>query len=245
MYTSVRTFHSRDALATAAAAYIRDSVMDAVGVKGWCALVLSGGETPRQTYECLAVPGMLSAAAWEQVHLFWGDERCVPPGNPQSNYAMADKALISRIPIPGEHIHRIAAETGRPEDVARDYENEIRFFYESQGSEGLPAFDLVLLGIGTDGHTASLFPGDPVLDEKKRWVRAVRAPHDIRPRQRVTLTLPLINNARQILFLAGGSSKRRIVQAVLRDGFHASAGLPAARVCARNETVWFIDEQED
>ena len=169
--------------------------------RGRFAVALSGGSTPKRMFEQLAKMVM----DWKHIHLFWVDERCVPPDHPDSNYGMTAEALLNHIEIPGENIHRIHGEQP-PEPAALIYEKELRHFFGEQ----LPVFDLILLGLGSDGHTASLFPGSPALQEKKRW--AVEVKHDAPPPplvDRVTLTIPVLKEAREVIFLVSGNRKVR------------------------------------
>ncbi|HEY3358639.1 MAG TPA: 6-phosphogluconolactonase [Polyangia bacterium] len=196
-------------------------------------LALAGGHTPRRLYEELAAtPGL----PWDRVHLFWGDERCVRPDDAESNYAMADAALIRRVPIPPAHVHRMPAELAPPARAAAAYEETLRGFFRRAP---WPALDLVLLGVGPDGHTASLFPGHPALDERELWVTAVETQAK-RPPWRLTLTLPALCAARAVLVLATGDDKAAVVAPILR-GDPAAARLPAARVHGRERTVWVVD----
>jgi 6-phosphogluconolactonase len=162
-------------------------------------VALSGGSTPRRLFEVLAEPAFCDRVPWAQVHLFWGDERCVPPEHSASNYRMAREALLDRISIPEENIHRIRGEL-HPAQAAALYEAEIE---NDLGTDR--AFDLVLLGMGTDGHTASLFPGSKALEERERKAIPVFAEH--LGSWRVTMTLPVLNRARHVLFLVSGASK--------------------------------------
>lgn len=180
-------------------------------------LALAGGETPRALYQRLAT----APVDWAHTEVFFGDERCLPADHPDSNYRMAFEALLSRVPA---RVHQMPGETC----AAAAYEKELRAVF----SPGVPRFDVVLLGIGADGHTASLFPGDPALEERERLVvRVERADHS-----RLTLTLPVLNAARLALFLVAGESKRDALRRVL-----AGADLPAARVAAQR-TVIIADE---
>jgi 6-phosphogluconolactonase len=178
-------------------------------VKARVAIALSGGTTPNGVYERLASEHSRRRIPWNQVHLFWGDERCVPPEDPGSNYSLAYRTLISRVPIPPENVHRMPGEKADPEKAADEYEHMLRGFFRSSPG-AWPAFDLVLLGIGSDGHTASLFPGSSVLQEKRRWVAA---PYIEKLKShRLTLTLPVFNHARQVIFLAAGKEKARVIK---------------------------------
>jgi len=197
-------------------------------------VALSGGNTPRRLYELLATPLFCEQIPWRQVHVFWSDERCVPPDDPASNYRLAREALLAHVPLPAGNVHRVPGELG-PAAAAQAYAQELREFFDVQW----PTFDLVLLGLGDDGHTASLFPDAPALNETSRPVLGVTAHYGNRPARRVTLTLPAINAARQVMFLVGGAAKAEIVRAVLEG--------PAARFPAQHvrptpgHLAWLID----
>lgn len=223
-----------------AAEYISAVAMDCVRKRGFFTLMLSGGATPRMLYQYLANYPFRERIPWNRTHLFWGDERCVPPDNAASNFFMARQAFISQIEIPQNNIHRIRGEMLSPHKAAVIYEREIRRFFHSgnKDSDSVPSFDIIILGVGKDGHTASLFPGDDALNEMKRWVVAVHAPVGSSPSLRITVTLPLINNAERILFIVSGVEKRKIVQKILNDSRDKKT-LPAARVQALEEIKWY------
>ena len=206
-------------------------------------LVLAGGSTPRTLYRLLATE-FRERMPWPRVHLFWGDERFVPADHPDSNRHMAEETLISRVPIPPDNVHPIPAPGWggpfSPQEAAVRYEEDLRRLAEhaTERRRG-PGFDVMLLGVGEDGHTASLFPGDPALDETERWVRAVPDPPPAHEHPRVTLTLPAIARAEQVLFLAAGERKRRAVRSI---AIRQEAGdLPAARVRCRGTVEWYVD----
>jgi len=223
------------ALAQEAAGRILEQARAAVESRGRFSLALSGGSTPQDTYRLLAQEPYRDQVPWDKVHLFWGDERCVPPDDPGSNYHLADRLLISRVPIPAENVHRIPGELA-PEAAARAYRRELEDFFCGPA----PRLDLVLLGLGGDGHTASLFPGAESLEALSDTVLPAEAEYEGRPAQRVTLALPAINAARQILFLVSGEAKAGIVAQVLGS---RSGSLPAERVCpTAGELVWLLDE---
>ncbi len=201
-------------------------------------VVLAGGSTPRGVYHALAGEHA-GRIRWDRVHLFFGDERCVPSEDPLSNYAMARESLISRIPVPDGNVHRIPAEIDPPAEAARHYEDSIRSFFGRGPGGPPPRFDLVLLGVGADGHTASLFPGHDALEERSLWVAAVHSAAVVPP-WRITLTLPVLDNARQVFFVVTGAAKAAVVRAILRDAPEARR-YPAARVRGRERTVWFAD----
>ncbi|MCS6992594.1 MAG: 6-phosphogluconolactonase [Anaerolineales bacterium] len=196
-------------------------------------VALSGGSTPRALYERLATNEMAKRIPWEKVHLFWGDERCVPPDHPESNYGLTAAALLSRIPLPAENVHRVRGELP-PAEAASLYEAELRAFFGET-----PAFDLVFLGMGEDGHTASLFPGSPALAESVRW--AVEVEHTAPPPplvSRVTLTFQVLNAARQVVFLVTGAAKAGMFAQV----WHG-ASFPAAQIRPRDgELLWLVDQ---
>jgi 6-phosphogluconolactonase len=180
---------------------------------GSASFVLSGGVTPRIVYDMLASPSLVSKVDWSRVHVFWGDERCVPPNAPESNYRMAEESLLRNLSLPARNVHRIHAEHP-PLTAAGEYETEIRAHFGLRPHE-VPEFSLVLLGLGPDGHTASLFPGNNALAEKTRLVIGVYI--EALQTSRVTMTLPVINNASTILFLVSGREKARILWEVLED----------------------------
>ena len=223
-----------EALAREAAQRFSDLDREAVESRGRFSVVLSGGSTPGALYRLLAEEPHCSQIIWAQVHLFWADERCVPPHDPGSNYRLAYEALIAPTRIPAENVHRVRGELA-PRAAARAYDRELRRFFRAPR----PRFDLVLLGLGSDGHTASLFPGSGALEETEQLAVATTAFYDNRPSERVTLTLPALNAARQVLFLVSGLEKAEIVQAVLAD---VEARLPARRIRpVAGQLTWLLD----
>lgn len=237
MPPQVRRFRSLEELSQAAAEFVAELAVQSVAARGVFTLALSGGGTPRPLYERLGRPPYVDRVPWKQTHLFWGDERWVPPGDAESNFGMAAQALLSRIEIPPGNVHRIPAELEPPEAAARTYEETLRRFFGPA-----PAFDLNLLGMGPDGHTASLFPGAAALEERERWVVAVPSaplpPH----LPRVSLTLPAINAARCVMFLVSGAAKRELVQRILDRPEEAARLYPAGRVHPSGRLFWFIGE---
>jgi len=242
MKMMVQHFLSSEMMAVNAADYLVETARDCVGRKGYFTLVLSGGSTPRPLYELLASSGYAEIMPWSETHLFWGDERCVPPDHPMSNFRMANDAFIRHVPVPDENVHRIRGELGLPREAAADYEREIDDFFSScdEDYSGPPLFDLILLGLGSDGHTASLFPGSPVLLLTNHTVTAAEAPESAPVRHRITMTLQTICNAERIVFLVSGSSKKRLVRSIHAGGGDAAA-YPAAMIRARSDLVWFTD----
>ena len=222
------------ALARQAAQRFADLAGKAIELRGQFTAALSGGSTPGPLYRLLAAEPYRSQISWGQVHLFWADERCVPPDDPSSNYRLVYESLIAHTPIPLKNVHRVRGEL-EPRFAAQAYDRELQDFF--CGPQ--PHFDLVLLGLGSDGHTASLFPSSDVLEETERLAVAVNALYDDRPARRVTLTLPALNAARHVLFLVSGGGKAKIVRAVLDD---ATAHLPAQRVRPiAGQLAWLLD----
>jgi 6-phosphogluconolactonase len=234
MQSDISTYPNLAAASVAALDLIEAAAIAAIADKGFFTLVLAGGGTPRLLYQYMAAPPCLDRnISWPEVHFFWGDERCVDPAHPESSYALARKLLLDKINPPPWHVHRILADIAPPGMVARAYEEDLRaFFAQHPGlvSEGFPCFDLVLLGMGTDGHTASLFPGSPVLEEKKLWVAAVTEPTGEPALPRVTLTLPVLNQAHSVVFLTAGPRKKALLEEIVADPDGAARRYPAARV---------------
>jgi 6-phosphogluconolactonase len=204
---------------------------------GFFSLVLAGGNTPRQLYELLAAAPFAGKIPWHSMHLFWGDERWVVAEHPDSNFNMAAKSLLARIDIPAVNIHRIRTDLPTVEAAATVYEKELRDFF-SNAAQKNPGFALVLLGMGTDGHTASLFPNSPALNITNRLVAAVRAPNASPPVDRITLTLSALNKANDVLFLISGRKKIEIMQSIVEEPKESARLYPAARVRPRNRLVW-------
>jgi 6-phosphogluconolactonase len=229
----VRRFASLDELSRAAAALVAQVAGDAIALRGRCAIVLSGGRTPVTLYRLLATTHR-DDVDWARVHLFWGDERWVPATDPLSNFRMAREALLDHVPCPPDHIHPVPVDAGSPDAAARQYEDTLRSFFGDAGAGP----DLLLLGMGTDGHTASLFPESPALEERTRWVVPAFAP--VEPRQRITLTIPGINRAMNIFLLVAGSDKQSaFAQAV--SGHADPRRCPAAMVQpATGNLTWFV-----
>lgn len=231
----VRVFQDEESLSRAAVELIAAATRQAVAAKGRCSVALSGGSTPKRLYALLGSLPYREAVPWPQVHVFWADERCVPPDHPESNFKLASDAFLSKVPLPAANIHRIRGEEG-PGKAARAYEEDLKTFFGS----GAPAFNLVLLGAGEDGHTASLFPGSPALAERERISLPVfleRPQYD-----RVTLTLPALNHAAHVVFLAMGRAKSGVVSAILEE--ENPQRFPAGLVRPLNGDVsWFLDKE--
>ena len=233
----IRIFRDVEDLCDAAAYMFMNVAVEAVKDHGRFAVALSGGSTPKRLYSMLAEPDRAKRISWDHVHLFWGDERCVPPFEPESNYGMVQEALLHKISIPATNVHRVRGEI-RPEQAATEYDTLLREFF-GVARDGLPRFDLVLLGLGEDGHTASLFPGSPALDESERL--AVASYVEKLNAYRVSLTLPVLNHAAVIGFLVAGERKRSAVTRVVRHP-DESGELPAQRVRpVDGRLLWFLD----
>jgi 6-phosphogluconolactonase len=244
--SEVRVYPDKNYLAIALAELIIQQGAAAIASQGTFSLVLSGGTTPRAAFSLLAEKNYRNRLAWAKTFVFWGDERCVPPEFPESNYGMARRAFLDEVPLPAEHIFRMQGEI-TPTIAAEVYEGQLRaYFSRMRAVNGLEkTFDLVLLGLGDDGHTASLFPETPALDEKQRWVVANYVPR--LDDWRLTLTYPVINAAGCVVFLVSGSGKAEILRKVLlaeQNGKPTgSSPLPAERI--RPETgqlLWLADE---
>lgn len=213
------------------------TIHEAVAKRGRFSIALSGGHTPEKMYSLWSQTEQYrEKTPWERVHLFWSDERYVPPDSSQSNYHMARETLISHVPIPPENVHPIPTNLSTPAECAHAYETELRKFFGVRPA----AFDIQLLGIGPEGHTASLFPGAPVLDEKVHWVAAVRVPAE--PPQRITLTPIILNNGRNTFFLVAGENKRAILSAIREESDAQTSRYPAARIQPVKAPIWFLDE---
>lgn len=204
----------------------------AAAARGPFSLALSGGSTPKRVYELLATPPWRERMPWASIHLFWGDERFVPPDHPDSNQRMARDAMVAHVPVPAANVHPMPTD-GAPEDAARRYEAELRAFAAGRRA-GEPLFDIQLLGLGSDGHTASLFPGAPGLAERGAWVAAVVG---AKPEARITLTYPALDSSREVAFLVAGEGKR----AALRRLLDGDAALPAAGVRPAGPVTVFAD----
>ena len=233
MTAAIHVLPTAEAMARAAAEFVGAVAAEACQTRGRFTVALAGGATPAPLYEKLASPTHARRLAWEGWQVYWSDERCVPPDHAESNYGLARWALLDRVPIPAGHIHRLRGEA-TPERAAEEYERDV-----SQVSrDSFPVFDLILLGLGEDGHTASLFPGTAALQEEHRLVMANWVPQ--LDAHRLTFTLPLINAARVVAFLVDGEAKAAAVRQVLSPAAEAAA-LPAARVQPGSGSPhWFL-----
>ncbi len=231
----IKVYRTLPKLSAAAAKAISQLASKAIAERGRFTIALSGGNTPRSLYETIA-RDYSTIIDWKHVHLFWGDERYVAHDNIASNFRMTREALQNDIDIPAKNIHPIPFVKREPLDSALAYDFVLMDFF----GKGIPEFDLVLLGLGNDGHTASLFPGMPEKRMVMGNVRETRSP--VAPFDRISLTLPVINNARNVFFLVAGEEKKNILKAVLADEGNADSKYPAARVSPKGELVWFVDE---
>lgn len=231
--TEVTYYVSEDAAALSrkAAGYLIEQVQQAVNARGRARLAVSGGSTPKKTFELLADPSQpyLKQMPWEKLELYFVDERCVPPDDKDSNYRMTREALLEKVPLPPEQVFRMEGELN-PEEGAARYESVIRNSLRLEGAE-LPSFDIVELGMGDDGHTASLFPHSEAIHELGRIVVANYAPS--KDMWRVTLTWPVINQGRDVFFLIQGAGKAEILKEVLLGKYDPEA-LPSQLIRPRN-----------
>jgi len=232
----VLIYPNLEALSEAAAQIFATTAAQAVASRGRFSVALPGGGTPRLIYELLAKPPLRDRVTWPQVHLFWGDERSVPFGDPRSNYHLVRESLLQHAPLPPENVHPLAAYPA-PEAGAWVYEDELRAFF----GYGPPAFDLIFLGLGADGHTASLFPETAVLKEERRWVAPVVVPGQEEPR--VTLTAWTINQAAMVVFLVSGKAKAGALKGVL-EGPYKPRRLPAQLIRpVTGNLLWLADRE--
>jgi len=228
-----------EALALRAADVFAMTAQAAAAARGRFAVALSGGATPRALYRLLARQQFAQKVPWRRAHLYWGDERCVPPDDPASNYGLAHEVFIRHVPIAAENVHRMRGEDD-PEAAALAYADELGALAKlERPASDVPVFDLILLGLGRDGHTASLFPRGPALDEEERLCVATEAP-DGSPR--LTVTLPVLNSARRVVFLVSGPDKAGMVAEVL-EGLRVPKAVPAQAVApVRGQLLWLLDE---
>jgi 6-phosphogluconolactonase len=232
-------FSSPTLLSQAAAELVLRAVKETLQTQDRVTLCLSGGSTPREFYSLLACEPYCGQIPWEKVHIFWGDERHIPLSEPDNHYRMAMDLFLSKVPIPSENIHRVLVETSEPDEVAKQYESEIKAFFGVL-REAVPAFDVVFLGMGSDGHTASLFPETTAVKEGTRWVVSNFVPR--RGLTRITLTFPILNQARNIVFLVSGSSKAEMLRSVLQGSQNASL-FPAQLIRPESgHLMWFVDQ---
>jgi 6-phosphogluconolactonase len=230
----IQVYPDLESLSRAAAARLVRQAEQAIAARGRFSVALSGGRTPRRTYELLGQAPWKDQGPWDRTFVFWGDERCVPLDDARSNARLAREAWLDRVPIPRGQVHPMEGDAA-PAAAAARYEALLREFF----GRGPPRLDLVLLGLGEDGHTASLFPGSPVLHEQQRWVAPVYVAEPELPR--VTLTAPILNQAAALVFLVAGKSKARVLREVLH-GPYAPGRLPAQLIRPEGgELLWLVD----
>jgi 6-phosphogluconolactonase len=231
----IRIFKAPNELARAVAEVFVARCDESVGERGVFTVALSGGSTPKLLYQLLANPNepFRDRIPWSKIEFFWSDERHVPPDHPESNFRMTHESLLAHVPVPSENIHRIPSENPDPSDAAAEYE---RTLIEVTSSR-LPQLDLILLGLGTDGHTASLFPDTDALNETTHlvaapWIEKLKT-------HRITMTLPLLNNGVSILFLVSGKDKAEIIREVFetKDKYPAQAVKPT-----HGQLIWMLDQ---
>ena len=226
----------RQALNVRAAELWVEICSEAIRARGQASVALSGGSTPKSLFELMATPEWSRKVDWSKTHLFWGDERAVPANDPQSNYRMAKEAMISKLSIPEANVHPVQTELG-PQKAAEAYEKTLRQFFPG---DAWPQIDFNLLGLGENGHTASLFPHTKLLHENKRWVAAecIEEVH----MDRITMTAPAINHSRQIVFFISGASKADVVKEV-KEGPRDPERLPAQLIKPEGGSLlWLLDK---
>ena len=220
------------AVAQRAAEWLLETALATQGRFAWC---LSGGSTPKTTYGLLATAPFRDRFPWDRTHIFFGDERFVPHDHPDSNYRMAREAMIAHVPLPDAQVHPWQTD-GDPDHAALHYADTLKRFYGADTLDpAKPLFDVNFLGLGEDGHTASLFPGVAALQERTAWTAAVIG---AKPEPRLTLTYPVLESSRIVAFLAAGDGKR----AILARALAGDSALPAARVHPAGELRWFTDK---
>jgi len=233
----VRIFADLQTLSEAAALLLIESCEQAITQRGRALIALSGGSTPGRLFDLLARSPYTEQVDWLHLHVFWGDERGVPPEDLNSNYRQAKDALLSLVPIPNQNVHRVQSEL-EPEEAAAAYALTLKMF--ASPPLDWPRFDLVLLGMGEDGHTASLFPGSPV--DMPGATAAVTADYQGRPASRITLTPGVFNAARRVLFLVAGESKCNALASVLNGDYRPTI-MPAQRIHPSDgELIWMVDQ---
>jgi 6-phosphogluconolactonase len=232
----IQVCNDPESLSEAAARLFVKQSRHAIQIQDRFSVALAGGHTPERTYQILSQPPFRDQVPWTKVHVFWGDERCVPRDDPRSNAHTAHQALLDHVPIPPDQIHPIRC-VQNPQQAAEEYESLLRSFFAGRS----PCFDLVLLGLGENGHTASIFPGALAVDEQERWVIAVFvAEHAM---WRITMTPLLINQAAMVTFLVAGTDKARVLQCVL-DGPFEPYNLPAQLIQPTSGSLdWIVDEE--
>jgi 6-phosphogluconolactonase len=219
-----------------AATLLMESTAAAIEARKQATWAISGGNTPKKLFQLLAEPYFKQRIDWPHLHVFWVDERCVAPDHQDSNYGMAKEALLSKVSLPEANVHRMPAEMTPATEGARAYDQTMKLFFKHE--RPFPTFDVMLMGMGDDGHTASLFPGTTALEENEKWAAATFVQK--LNAYRLTLTYPVINNARRIVYLCSGDTKAPVLKEVLRPG--APVRFPTQRVRPENgELIWLLD----
>jgi 6-phosphogluconolactonase len=237
--SSIVVSPDQESLNRKAAEYLVGAAREAIEARGRFAIALAGGSTPKPLYEMLASPSWRTQIDWGNVHVFWGDERLVPADHPDSNYRMVNAALLSKVPVVASNVHRVPTERGDPDAVAAAYEKTILQDFNASAGE-IPRFDVSVLGLGANGHTASLFPHTKSLTENRKLVMAEFVQE--LDQYRVTMTLPLINHSRNIVFLVSGAGKASVVKEVI-GGPSDPQRLPAQLIRPDDGTlVWMLDK---
>ncbi len=240
----IKEYNEISKLSESAACHIHELIKTTLERQGFFAMALSGGASPLDIYTRLAEKKFSADIPWEKVFFFWGDERYIPFIHRDSNYGMAYKALLSKIPVPAENVFRVPVEVTPIDEAAELYERIMRKFFTSMHSINmetmLPEFDLVLLGVGTDGHTASLFPGHRAVNEDEKWVTSLKAHARVTIRERITITLPVINSAKNIMFLISGQGKGPVIRSIFEN--KDSTQYPASMVQSKGQSIWYIDK---
>lgn len=234
---SIQIYSNPEELSRAAAQLFVDIALASVQERGRFTVALSGGGSPQRMYELLASERFKSRVPWDQTYVFWGDERFVPPDDPENNARMTRKKLLDFVPLPFDHIFPIPT-SGQPDAAAEEYASILASMF---GGDTLARFDFMLLGLGENGHTASLFPETEVLEEKSKWVDSVYI--DAKDQYRITLTYPVINNSRHIAFIVHGNNKANVLHEIL-EGSRRPKQLPAQLIHPSDgELLWLIDEE--
>jgi 6-phosphogluconolactonase len=236
----IRIHRNSQAWAEAAAELVQEEGTEAIRANGRFLIALSGGTTPETLYRTLASPMYVGRVDWSRTTFFFSDERCVAPDDPRSNYALARRALFIPLKIASSQVYRMPGESRDPHAAAYEYEQQLRLATQTEPSV-TPSLDLILLGLGEDGHTASLFPGSPVQQEQQTLIAVTQSPID--PPTRLTMTLGVINRASVVLFLVTGSPKAQMVRRVLEPRTDADRQLPATQVTPdKGRLIWLLDQ---
>lgn len=229
--TEVKVFPSKSALIASAQEFIIKKIQNTITQKGICTIALAGGSTPKPIYEAIA----LNNLSWNKIHVFWGDERYVPANHPDSNQKMAKEAWLDKVDIPPENIHPMPTTGNNPQEDALKHEQEIRNFF--QCPQGFPSFDIILLGMGDDGHTASLFPHTQALENTTNLITVGNKGESLR----LTFTAPLINGAHRVIFLVSGNNKQNALKEVFSKDSNPLE-YPSKMIQPQGELIWFIDK---